>query len=155
LTDESTFGRRSKKDRRETKSSRGRLLPIHPDLGEALGYLKKHSDGLIFHGPLGGRLKPDKVRTTLIGEVLEPLKKRFPSPEDSGFASGRLHSFRHYFCSSCAASGVPERVVMQWLGHKDSKMVRHYFHLHDQEAQRQMRRMNFLRVKPGDVAGQS
>ena len=27
---------------------------------------------------------------------------------------------------------------MLWLGHRDSKMVRHYYHLHDDDAQRQM-----------------
>ena len=33
---------------------------------------------------------------------------------------------------------------MQWLGHRDSAMVRHYYHLHDDEAQRQMQRINFV-----------
>jgi integrase len=39
---------------------------------------------------------------------------------------------------------VPEQVVMRWLGHQDSLMVRHYYHLHDDEAQRQMQRVNFV-----------
>lgn len=30
---------------------------------------------------------------------------------------------------------------MRWVGHKESKMVEHYFHLHDEEARRQMRRI--------------
>jgi hypothetical protein len=49
---------------------------------------------------------------------------------------------------------VPEQVVMAWLGHHDSARVKHYYHLHDDEAQRQMRRLNFL-GKAGDdgVAG--
>ena len=33
---------------------------------------------------------------------------------------------------------------MQWLGHSNSAMVRHYCHLHDDEAQRQMKRLNVL-----------
>jgi integrase len=33
---------------------------------------------------------------------------------------------------------VPEQTVMDWLGHQDSKMVRRYYHLHRQEAQRHM-----------------
>ena len=69
----------------------------------------------------------------------------FPTPEgEIGFADGRLHSFRHYFCSYCANAGTPERVVMAWLGQQSSRMVQHYYHLHDEEAQRQMKRLNFI-----------
>jgi integrase len=34
-------------------------------------------------------------------------------------------------------------LVMEWLGHQESKMVRHYYHALDEEAQRQMKRINF------------
>ena len=33
---------------------------------------------------------------------------------------------------------------MEWLGHQDSEMVRHYYHLHDDEARRQMARLDPL-----------
>jgi integrase len=104
--------------------------------------------------PLGGKLKPDTVRNILIRELLTPLSPQFPAPEgEVGFLNGRLHSFRHYFCSICANRGVPEQVVMEWLGHADSNMVRHYYHLHDDEAQRQMKRLDFLGEGTGSVAG--
>jgi integrase len=107
-------------------------------------------DGSIFHGPLGGRLKADTVRRILIRDVLEKLSDRFPSRErEVGFCDGRLHSFRHYFCSIAAQAGTAEQPVMSWLGHSSSPMVRHYFHLHDDESRRQMRRINFL----GDASG--
>jgi integrase len=94
------------------------------------------------------------VRTALIRDVLTPLKAKFPSPAAAdGFADGRLHSFRHYYCSSCAVGRTPQQIVMDWLGHRESRMVRHYFHLHDEEARRQMRRLNFLGGGPGGVAG--
>jgi integrase len=83
---------------------------------------------------------------------LTPLHERFPAaPGQISFADGRLHSFRHFFCSTCANNGVPEQVVMQWLGHRDSAMVRHYYHLHDEEAQRQMRRLSILGEAGGNV----
>jgi integrase len=146
LTDESTYGRRRvSRSVRQTKSGRSRSFPIHPDLRQILQGLPRAGDGLVFHGPRQGRLKPDLVRRTLIRDVLQALGDRFPTPEgEAGFATGRLHSFRHYFCSTCANRGVPEQVVMEWLGHADSKMVRHYYHLHDEEAQRQMKRLDFL-----------
>ena len=146
LTDETTHARRRHGGKvRQTKSGRDRVFPIHADLRGVLEGVAPASDGLVFHGPKEGRLKPDTVRQVLIREVLTPLSKRFPTPKgEVGFADGRLHSFRHFFCSTCANNGVPEQVVMSWLGHRDSAMVRHYYHLHDDEAQRQMRRLNFF-----------
>ena len=145
LSDESG---RSIKDgkRRELKSGRSRKFPIHCRLQEILATMKRHPDGYVFHGPRGGRLKPDTVRRIFVREVLEPLSKRFPGePGVPSFRDGRLHSFRHYFCSACANSGqVPEQMLMAWLGHQDGEMVRHYYHLHDEESRRRMNQMDFL-----------
>lgn len=129
---------------RQTKSRRTRSFPIHSDLRAVLGRIEHAADGLIFHGPKGGGLRPDLVRLTLIRDVLTPLSERFPTADgEIGFTDGRLHSFRHYFCSTCANSNVPEQMVMEWLGHQESKMVRHYYHVHNEEAQRQMQRLRF------------
>jgi integrase len=153
LTDESTGRRRKDGASRRTKSGRDRSFPIHDDLKAVLDQLALFQNGLLFHGPRGGRLKPDTVRQILIRAVLTPLQERFAKPEgEVGFADGRLHSFRHYFCSTCANNGVPEQIVMAWLGHRDSAMVKHYYHLHDEEAQRQMKRLNFLGKTDGNGA---
>lgn len=153
LTDESTcVRRRADGPARQTKSGRGRSFPIHGDLLPVLKRIVPGADGFVFHGPRGGRLKPDTVRQVLRRDVLTPLSARFPVPNhQDGFADGRLHSFRHFFCSTCANNGVPEQVVMQWLGHHSSAMVRHYYHLHDDEAQRQMRHLTILGDAGGDV----
>jgi len=58
--------------------------------------------------------------------------------DEIGFSDGRLHSFRHYFCSMCANNNVPEQLLMNWLGHRQSAMVKHYYHVDHQEAARQM-----------------
>jgi integrase len=146
LLDETTSSRRRGKKKegatRTLKSGRGRTFPIQEELLPVLRGTVHHSDRSVFHGPRGGHLKPDVVRRVLIREVLDPLAARFPtSREEVGFADGRLHSFRHFFCSLCANRGVPQRVVMRWLGHKESRMVEHYYHLHDDEARRQMSRI--------------
>jgi integrase len=50
---------------------------------------------------------------------------------------------------------VPEQIVMAWLGHRDSAMVKHYYHLHDEEVQRQTKRLNFLeKTGSNGAAGQ-
>ncbi len=33
---------------------------------------------------------------------------------------------------------------MEWLGHRESATARHYYHLHHEETQRQMKRLDFL-----------
>ena len=127
------------------KNSRSRSFPIFDRLGDVLRSLPQQDGGAIFRGPRGGVLRPDTVRRIFVRDVLTELADRFPSSdEEIGFIDGRLHSFRHYFCSYCSNEGTPERVVMAWLGQRSSRMVQHYYHLNDEEAQRQMKRLNFI-----------
>jgi integrase len=146
LRDESRTKRAKKPDAKTTKSKRFRCFPIHAELRAVLErVLSGSSRARVFTALRGGILRPDNVRWVLIKQVIEPLEKKFPSHEDEiGFKDGRLHSLRHFFCSFCAHSQVPEQVVMRWLGHRDSKMVRRYYHLHDEEAQRQMLKLKSL-----------
>ena len=144
IADESGYANQTE-DSRSNKSSRTRHLPIRVKLMEVLESLPR-IDQYIFHGPRGGRLKADTVRNVLIREVITPLKERFPKQFENqrSFEDGRLHSFRHYFCSVCANDGTPERITMNWLGHADSEMVRHYYHLTDEESRQWMDKLNLL-----------
>lgn len=144
LVDETYSQQRANKGPRQTlKGNRGRSFPIHASLLPLLAEMHRHSDGRVFRGPRGGKLKPHAVRRALIEEVLEPLKSRFPTtPGERGFEHGRFHSFRHYFCSSSANSGVSERVLMDWIGHTESNMIRRYYHLRNEESRRQMDRLS-------------
>ncbi len=145
LTDETTKKSRRGQERRTTKSGRDRTFPIQEMLGDVLRTMSPHPDGRVFHGPLGGKIKADTVRRILIRDVLTPLAARFPSRADErGFIDGRLHSFRHYFCSNCANQGTKERVLMNWLGHRNSRMVHRYYHLHDEESIRQMQQVKLF-----------
>jgi len=148
LVDETSSSQRRKKGGstfRTLKRGSGRTFPIQEELLPVLMRIPKHPGGYMFHAPHGGRLKPDLVRRVLIRDVLGPLAKQLPSPEDEiGFRDGRLHSFRHFFCSLCASRGVPQRMVMRWLGHRESRMVEHYYHLHDEEARRQVSRIKLF-----------
>ncbi len=142
LTDETSKKNRSGREKRTTKSGHSRTFPIQDTLKTVLTEMQRNSDGLVFHGPLDGKIKADTVRRILIRDVLTPLASQFPSqPGEYGFVDGRLHSFRHYFCSNCANLGVKERVLMTWLGHRNSRMVHRYYHLHDEESIRQMQQV--------------
>jgi integrase len=121
LTDTSRGGTRLGLATRTTKSHANRSIVIMPALEKLLRRLTRHRDGRVIHGPHGGRLSTNTVRNTLIAKLIEPLASRFPTPEDEiGFRDGRVHSFRHYFCSSCADVGVPREMLMKMLSHKDS-----------------------------------
>jgi integrase len=74
---------------------------------------------------------------------------------ETGFEHGRLHSFRHFFCSQAFLDGASEGEIREWLGHADSRMVEHYRHLRGDDAQRKMAQIDFLGSqddRPGDVA---
>lgn len=155
ITDEASRRNKDGENVRRTKSGRSRILPVHPELKLVLDQMPRSKDGLVFHGPLGGKLKPDTVRVILVRDVLTPLAGQFPTPEgEVGFLDGRLHSCRHYFCSRCADEGTSEQALMEWLGHRESKMIRHYYHIHEKTAQRQMSRLRLVGEAGGeDTAG--
>ena len=151
LTDETGF-QVDDAPRRTLKSGRSRSLPIQGGLPQVLQQMPRTSP-YVFLGPTQRPLKPDYVRRKFVEHVINPLASKFPAvPGRQGFTDGRLHSFRHYFVSYCAAKLVPELVVMEWVGHADSAMVRHYFHLSDEESRRYMNSLDFL---GGVVVGRS
>jgi integrase len=144
LTDERhSSARRKAGNARRLKGKRSRSLAILDPLMSVLASIPRSADGLVFHGPQNARLKPDRVRRWLIRDVLSPLASRFPTPAGAviGFVDGRLHSFRHFFCSFCADAGVSEQILMSWLGHRSSRMIRRYYHLRDEASQLAMQKV--------------
>lgn len=130
---------------RTTKGRRSRTIPIHPELRTLFVGLTRKPDGFVFHAALGGRVLARNVLEQFIKHVNEPLQTKFPTPQgEIGFEHGRLHSFRHYFCSQCFLGGASEGEIKEWLGHADSKMVEHYRHLRGEDAQRKMNQIRFL-----------
>jgi integrase len=100
---------------------------------------------LVFHAARGGRVLARNVLEQFINNVIKPLKSTFPTPAgEIGFEHGRLHSFRHFFCSQCFLGGASEGEIKEWLGHADSMMVQHYRHLRSEDAQRKMSQIRFL-----------
>jgi integrase len=61
-----------------------------------------------------------------------------------------LHTFRHSFISHAAMCELPERILRQWIGHVDPKILERYFHLADAESHAAMRRLADNDADPGD-----
>ncbi len=149
LTDERASAKRSVEEQRRTKGRRGRVVPVHPRLTALLEQLPQAKDGLIFHGPQGGKLKPDTVRKIFVREVLTPLSSQFPGVRGQvGFADGRLHSFRHFFLSRAFAEGATEAENKTWVGHRDSRVVELYRHLSDHDSRQRLARLQLLGEQP-------
>jgi site-specific recombinase XerD len=55
---------------------------------------------------------------------------------------GHLHTFRHSFISFAANTGVPERLLRQWIGHADREILDWYYHLADRESKEAMQRLS-------------
>jgi integrase len=151
LTDERWSHRRIKLgSARHTKGKRTRCLPIHPDLMKVLVRLPKTVDGLIFHGPLGSKLQDSTVLRNLKDNVIDKLKSKYPTPPgELGFEHGKVHSMRHYFCSESFRNGATEAQLLEWLGHRDSKMVAHYRRLRPDDSKKLMSSMRLLDLNPG------
>ena len=49
------------------------------------------------------------------------------------------HTLRHSFCSNCAAKGVDQRVIDEWVGHTSEEMRRRYRHLFPSTSQAAIR----------------
>lgn len=113
--------------------------------------LPRKPDGRVLHAERGGVLHPNSVLHVFVQRVIEPLKEMFPSPPDEiRFEHGRLHSFRHYFCTQAFLGGASVAEIKEWLGHADSKMVEHYKHLGHRDLQRKMDQINFMAEEGGD-----
>ncbi len=69
------------------------------------------------------------------GHVLASLKRVLRQLK---IRTGNVHSFRRFFISHCANSGVPPFQVMTWVGHADMSMVLRYYNLADSESRRAM-----------------
>lgn len=152
VVDESRRRTKTGINRRTTKNSRSRTIPILSVLLVVLERLHQtQNEGLVFRARKGGRLRPRNVLQAFIDKVIVPLKDRFPDNDDEpSFEDGRLHSLRHSFCSLCANKQVSELALMEWLGHSGSEMVKRYYHLRDEESHRQM-----SKVESGDGNGVS
>jgi integrase len=102
---------------RTTKSSLGRIVPLHRELQHLFGSMSGDYRGRVFHGPRRGRLKPDTVRNVLTRDVLPHVAKAmYPRDSSPRMLDGRVHSLRHTFCTIAYRAGWPERMIwMSWV----------------------------------------
>lgn len=129
----------------ETKNGEDRKVPMHPRLRRLLESLPRGGSGWFFKALASNRYPAGDhhINVKRLNEDLGRIMKRLdlPTGRDSGFT---VHSFRRFFRTRAVNSGVPERVVDLWLGHKDKKsMGTIYYDLSDEESQQFMKQVDF------------
>ena len=125
---------------------------MHRAFRDVLTALPRHRDGLIFRGEKGGRLSDRRVLEGLQGRVIEPIKQEFPTPEgETGFVDGTIHGLRHFFCSEAYRNGAKDAELLEWLGHRDSEMMKLYRHLRREDSHRRMEQITFLGSDDGEA----
>lgn len=99
-----------------TKSGRERVLPMSRELTRALSGANSGT-GRIVSGRDGSALTLHDLHRFLSDAC-----------ERAGVRRLRFHDLRHTFATHAAAAGVPLRILQEWLGHADLRMVVRYTH---------------------------
>jgi integrase len=129
---------------------RSRVVEFNPSLRHHLEdmHSRRSGDSWLFPSPrpnaIGGRqetfdMEFRKVRTALARDKTSPT-------DTARILSVSPHFFRHFFVSISCMLGVDMLTVIQWIGHKDSQLVREvYAHLDNAHRRGQAKKLTFER----------
>ena len=114
-----------------TKTGKGRTIPIHPSLrGVLLGLSSRFQRGSVFINPT--TLKP--LRQPKGGSIY--LRRAWrQAVERAGIEDLRFHDLRHDFCTNAMRNGIHPKIVQEWMGHSSSIMTDRYTNFSFDETQ--------------------
>ena len=118
----------------KTEAGSRRVIPMSGVLKAAL---EKHA---AFCARQLGPIQPDwyvfpecnRVRLINPSEPVLSLKTAWTTVKAKAGVECRLHDLRHSFCTKLAENGVPERTMLDMMGHVSSAMLRRYSHIRAQ-----------------------
>ena len=100
------------------KNGKGRVLPMSPQLADALKAHRHLRGPLVFCREDGDYLTRDMAK--------HPFNR---ATRKAGVRTIRIHDARHSFASQLVMDGVPLTAVKEYLGHSDLAMTMRYAHL--------------------------
>jgi integrase len=110
------------------KSGLGRTVPMAPDVARALaehskvGAVKSDAD-LVFTGRDGRHVDANALRL-----------RYYAALERAGLKRIRIHDLRHTFGTVCAAKGIPQTTIKEWMGHSDLATTEIYTAFYPQDS---------------------
>ncbi len=110
------------------KSGAARTVPMAPEVASALaahaarGPIRSEGD-LVFCGTRGGHVDANKLRA-----------RYYAALERAGVKRVRIHDLRHTFGTVCAAKGIPQTTIKEWMGHADLSTTEIYTAFYPQDA---------------------
>jgi integrase len=110
------------------KSGMGRTVPMAPDVARALaehskvGPVKSDAD-LVFTGREGRHVDANALRL-----------RYYAALERAGLKRIRVHDLRHTFGTVCAAKGIPQTTIKEWMGHSDLATTEIYTAFYPQDS---------------------
>jgi len=110
------------------KSGAGRTVPMAPEVARALaehskvGPVKSEAD-LVFIGRQGAHVDANALRLRYYAALDRAELKRI-----------RIHDLRHTFGTVCAAKGIPQTTIKEWMGHTDLSTTEIYTAFYPQDA---------------------
>jgi integrase len=126
-----------------------RTVPVNAELARILSAVPREQARVFSHPgtkkwPYGSR----PLDQTQLLKKLKRLCKRVGFPD---WQRLKLHSFRHGFASMCARKNLPQKYILDWMGHSKSDILDMYITLHDETAQRAINQISFQ----GDEAAEA
>lgn len=123
------------------KDHEHRTVPVNAELARILSAMPREQ-ARVFSQP-GTKKWPYGSRPLDQTQLLKALKrlcKQVGFPDSQRY---KLHSFRHGFASMCARKNLPQKYILDWMGHSKSDILDMYITLHDETAQRAINQISF------------
>ncbi len=129
-----------------TKGKRSRQIPIHAELRKTFDSLPKDFDTVFTARPSGkfpdgGGLISERRLLTSLKRLCKKCK--FQNPRQY-----KLHTFRHAFASMLARSNVSYKYALEFMGHRDSRILDLYYKMFDSVAHEAIGTINYLGDTP-------
>lgn len=134
-----------------TKTKASRKVPVHPRLRAEPAASAASRGPWLFTAapsrkyPAGGR----PICTKKLNAAFLRLLERLDLPRGRDGGGFTIHSLRHFMETLCVNSGIPQRVIDTWLGHRsDRSMAAVYYRLSDADPQAFMAKVPFGAAGP-------
>jgi integrase len=123
-----------------------RTVPINAELRRILSEMPQEQ-ARVFSQPATKKW-PHGARPLDEGQLLKMLKKLCKQVGFDDWKKNKLHTFRHCFASMCARTNLPQKYILDWMGHSESHILDMYITLHDETAQSAINQINFDLTQP-------